>query len=134
MVPHLGRIFRVGLVATALFLLFFIVWLTMRFVEYSPFLGMALYVFGSICMIVVACITIDSNQRVHTMFTKGYFFLSTVGALVFSLTIHQSLPIVLALIGGIGTAILYFKMGVKAYSEYWGITFAILWVLSFYIL
>jgi hypothetical protein len=128
-----GRFFKFGLVITSFLLICNTVTLVLRFkIEHS--IGPLIYILGAFCMSLVAFIDIDSNERVHTYFTKGYFLFSVLGSVFCSYAVWPgfSVHMLLALIGGIGTTVLYFKGGLKAYSEYWGILFAILWVVYFY--
>ena len=131
-----GILFKVGLLITAALL----VVNTVRLVDYFHIsIGSAsvlIYLAGTMCMSLVAVVDIDMHETIHTAFTRGYFLLSSLGAMMLSLQIFHGTSFVfgIAIGGGLGTLYMYFKLGLKAQSEYWGIMCAILWVVSFYVM
>ena len=130
-----GLLFKCGLIVTAVFLSCNTLGLVIRFQLTQNFLGVILYCLGTLCMILVALVDIDTSEALHTIFAKGYFLLTTLGSILISVATSGhfvSIQMILALVGGWGTLLLYKRAGLQALSEYWGIIFSILWVLSYY--
>lgn len=121
-----GKTFQLGLILTGLFLILF----TLTH-ELTP-LGQVIYLASCVSMIISGIISEQINNNLHTAATRLYFGSSVIAQIVISIAHSSVIGILLSCVGGIGTMILYFGIGWKSHSEYWGIIFSVLWMLTFY--
>lgn len=134
----LGLIFRSGMVLTSIFLIIFMVYNVGVFQFENLPLGSLFFILGAISLGVAGIVSMEMSLKTHIFFVKGYFTLTVLGLLLFGISLLDksfNLGLISVLISTayiVGVVYLYFKDRYKAYSEYWCIILATLWVLSFY--
>ncbi len=74
-----GKVFNLGLIATAILLDIYMAGLVIRFGLSSLPLGAILYLVAHIFTVLVGIIPIHRNYKAHSLLTRGYFFLYDVG-------------------------------------------------------
>lgn len=121
-----GRIFQSGLVVTGLLLILFCMFM------FSSQLAF-MYMLGCGCMIAGGLVRYDRSHRFHNAAVRLYFLLSVLGEIIISGMLQSEQKMFLAILGGVGTAAIYHFLKKTAYAELWGISFAIFWVVSFYL-
>lgn len=127
-----GRLFNLGLMVTAVLLSTYMFGLVIRFnLQILP-LGAILYIIAHIFTFIVGLVPIHKNRKIHSLCTKGYFLLMLIGSLLFGFAINDIWSTAIIFFTAVVTILLYSKFGMKALTEYCGITGAIIWGLHFY--